>query len=98
MKLHELVILGDDGGIQHHITKAMKNMEHHAAHHTDEAMRELCGEAVKRLKLHTSHPTSLYDDPHTMISILSHMHGEPNVNQLRSAVNTLGSYSQSDSD
>ena len=98
MKICELMVLGDDGGLHGRIDAAIKNMTHHAKTHKDKKIRGLCKEAIKRLDFHSNHPQSLYDDPHSFLRILSNFDGEPDASNLQGAVDTLGSYAQSDSD
>ena len=99
MKLHELAyVLGDDGGLHHHIDKAIRNMEHHGEKHKSKDVRDACVKAANAIKRHAQNPVALYDDPHTLVKILSVFHGEPDLNRITHASDSLGSYTQSDSE
>ena len=100
MKLCELAyIIGDDGSVHHRIVHAIDNLKHHQKTNKDKKIRDLCGEAISRLEYHKQNPKSVYDDPHTFMTTLSHFEGdELDSNRLLSAINTLGSYTPSDND
>lgn len=99
MKLHEIAfVIGDDGGMHYHLDKAVRNMEHHGEKHKSAAVRKLCTDAAEQLKARTNNPAIPYDDPHSFLKILSVFHGEPDVDRISHALDTLGSYTQSDSD
>lgn len=99
MKLNELAyVLGDDGGLQGRIVKALDNLRKHQKSHKNPTVRDLCGVAIKKLDFHQQHPVSLIDDPHTFLRVISHFDGDLDENKMKSAVDTLGSYAQSDSD
>lgn len=99
MKLTELAyMLGDDGGMHNQLAKSLENLKAHSTSHKNEKIRGLCKDAIGKLNYHSQHPASWTDDPHTMLRVLSHFQGDLDENRLRSAVDTLGSYFQSDAD
>ena len=98
MKLHEIMVLGDDGGMAFHLDKAVRNMEHHGEKHKNKDVRDACIKAVNVLKRHSQNPNALYDDPHTFLKILSVFHGAPDVDRINHGADSLGSYTQTDND
>jgi hypothetical protein len=99
MRLHEVaMVIGDDGGMQYHINKAIKNMEHYSKSHNDKDVRSVCGDAVMQLKSHTQNPSAIHDDPHSLVKMLSLFHGVPDVDRIKRATDSLSTYNQSDSD
>lgn len=94
MKLKEVAyIIGDDGGIHHHLDKAVRNMEHHGKKHKAAHVRDLCTKAAEQIKNSTRNPAMMFDDPHTFIKLMSMFHGEPDESSITQALVTLGSYS-----
>lgn len=99
MKLNELAyVLGDDGGLHGRISSALSNLKKHQKSHKNPNVRELCCAAIKKLDFYQQHPVSLMDDPHTFLRVISHFDGDLDEHKMKGAVDTLGSYSQSDSD
>jgi hypothetical protein len=99
MKLHEIAyVIGDDGGMHHHLDKAIRNMEHHGKKHSAATVRKACVDAAEALKRHSQNPNAMNDDPHSLLKILSIFHGEPDEMRIVHATITLGSYVPSDSD
>lgn len=99
MKLLELAfVLGDAGGMHAHVDKAFKNMTKHAKSHPDKETRDACSSAAKCLQVHMQHPSSMFEDPHSFIRLLSHLQDAPDVNRVKSATSGLGSYTPSDAD
>lgn len=86
------------GGMHSQMASAVKNMEHHAKKHKDERIRVLSASAAAAVKKFQNLPASQYQDPHTLVKALSCMQGEPDHAMLSSAVATLGSYVENDSD
>jgi hypothetical protein len=99
MKLHELAfVIGDDGGMQGQVDKALKNMEHHAKHGKDKETRAVCANAVSAVKRHVQNPASMYDDPHTFLSMMSTLNGTPDCARIRSVIDSMASFTQVDNE
>lgn len=98
MKLHEVTVIGDDGGFHRHLHNATQNMERCAKKYTGDDAK-LCVSAVSTLSRLSKSAKAFYDDPHTLLRVLSHFQAEtPDFGAIRGAIDTIASYSPSDSD
>lgn len=97
MKLLEIAT-GASDGILAHTKKAFDNMTKHAKSHPDPKMRDACASAAKCLQFHMSHPTSMYQDPHSFVRLLTHLQDAPDIDRVSGAVSGLGSYSTSEAE
>ena len=89
-------MLGDDGGLQYHIEKALENLKLQSKQHPDKDVRKLCNHAIDSLNAQSANPSSLYGDPHTFLKTIRVMQEKPDKLRLSSAVDTLNSFSPTD--
>lgn len=98
MLLNELTFAIGNSGVHSHVHKAITNMKHHAANHSDSKTRAACKDAVRCLNSFARHPGSMFEDPTTLVKLLSHFHGDPDHHRVTTASSGIGSYTQTDSD